>query len=171
MLLWCSINTKSFINHKSSYISQFINGKSRNIQKLWRHLSGIVIQHLKLLLLIVLVDFHLLDFQVVVVLLVFFLLFCFIFKWLNIGSIIINVISFVSVMTAQTSWYQRNDYIKIFCIIYQCAVNFCNAWSKCIIFERNFYLTLIILIVSNSWKICCPFCNNKCIPIINQNWF
>ena len=42
MLLWCSIHTKSFVHDKSSFISQFISGKSRNVLKLLRYLSGIV---------------------------------------------------------------------------------------------------------------------------------
>ena len=42
MLLWCSINTQSFVHDKSSSISQFINGKSRNLQKLIRYLIGVV---------------------------------------------------------------------------------------------------------------------------------
>ena len=42
MLLFCSINTQSFVHNKSSSISQFINGKLRDLQKLLRYLSGIV---------------------------------------------------------------------------------------------------------------------------------
>ena len=42
MLLFCSINTQSFVHDKSSSISQFINGNSRDFQKLLRYLSGIV---------------------------------------------------------------------------------------------------------------------------------
>ena len=42
MLLWCSDNTQSFVHGKSSFISEFISGKSRNPQKLLRYLSGIV---------------------------------------------------------------------------------------------------------------------------------
>ena len=34
--------TQSFVHDKSSSISQFINGNSRDLQKLLRHLSGIV---------------------------------------------------------------------------------------------------------------------------------
>ena len=41
MLLFCSINTESFVHDKSSSISQFINGKSRDLQTLLRYLSGI----------------------------------------------------------------------------------------------------------------------------------
>ena len=41
MLLRCFINTKSFVHDKSSFISHFINGKLRNLQKLLRYLSGI----------------------------------------------------------------------------------------------------------------------------------
>ena len=33
---------KSFVHDKSSFISQFISGKSRNLQKLLRYLIGIV---------------------------------------------------------------------------------------------------------------------------------
>ena len=41
MLLRCFINTKSIVHDKSSFISHFINGKLRNLQKLLRYLSGI----------------------------------------------------------------------------------------------------------------------------------
>ena len=42
MLLGCYINTQSFVHDKSSSISQFIHGKSRDLQKLLQYLSGIV---------------------------------------------------------------------------------------------------------------------------------
>ena len=42
MLLFCPIKTQSFVHYKSSSNSQFINIKSRNLQKLLRYLSGIV---------------------------------------------------------------------------------------------------------------------------------
>ena len=42
MLSWCSINTQFFVHDKSSSISQFISGKSRNLQRVLRYLSGIV---------------------------------------------------------------------------------------------------------------------------------
>ena len=42
ILLFCSINTQSFVHYKLSSISQFINGKSGDFQKLLRYLSGIV---------------------------------------------------------------------------------------------------------------------------------
>ena len=42
MLLFCSINTQSFVHDKPSSFSQFINDKSRDLQKLLRYLSGIV---------------------------------------------------------------------------------------------------------------------------------
>ena len=42
MLLFSSINTQSFVRDKSSSISQFINSKSIDLQKLLRYLSGIV---------------------------------------------------------------------------------------------------------------------------------
>ena len=42
MLIWCSINTQLFAHAKSSSISHFINGKSRNLELLPRYLSGIV---------------------------------------------------------------------------------------------------------------------------------
>ena len=42
MWSWCCINTQFFVYDKSGSISRFINGKSRNLQKLPRHLSGIV---------------------------------------------------------------------------------------------------------------------------------
>ena len=42
ILLFCSINTQSFVHDKSSSNSQFINGKSTYLQKLLRYLSGIV---------------------------------------------------------------------------------------------------------------------------------
>ena len=41
-LLSYFINTQSFFHDKSSSISQFIDGKSRDLQKLLRYLSGIV---------------------------------------------------------------------------------------------------------------------------------
>ena len=47
MLSWCSINTKSFVHHRSSSISQFLSGKSRNLGILLRHLSGVVISTFK----------------------------------------------------------------------------------------------------------------------------
>ena len=47
MLLFCSINAQSFLDDKSSSISQFINGKSRDLEKLLRYLSGIVISTCK----------------------------------------------------------------------------------------------------------------------------
>ena len=47
MLLWCSINTQSFIHVKSSSIPQFISGKARILQKLLRYLSGIVTSTIK----------------------------------------------------------------------------------------------------------------------------
>ena len=43
MLLWFSINTQSFVHDKSTPISSFINGKSINLQKLLRYLSGVII--------------------------------------------------------------------------------------------------------------------------------
>ena len=48
MLLFCSINTQYFAHDKSSYISQFINSKSRDLQKLLRYLSGIVTSTFKI---------------------------------------------------------------------------------------------------------------------------
>ena len=42
MLLWYSDNIQSFVHDKSSSISQFINHRSRDLQKLLRDLSGIV---------------------------------------------------------------------------------------------------------------------------------
>ena len=42
MLFWCSIKTQSFVHNKSSSTSQFIKGKSRDLQKLLSYLSGIV---------------------------------------------------------------------------------------------------------------------------------
>ena len=42
MLSWCSINTQSFVHHKSSSISQFISGRLRNLQNVLRYLSGTV---------------------------------------------------------------------------------------------------------------------------------
>ena len=43
-VMWSSssINTQFFKNFKSCSVSQFIKGKSRNLQKLLRYLSGIV---------------------------------------------------------------------------------------------------------------------------------
>ena len=41
-MLFRSINTQSFVHDKSSPISQFTNGKSRDLQKLLRYLNGIV---------------------------------------------------------------------------------------------------------------------------------
>ena len=38
----CSINTQLFVHAKSSSISHFINGKSKNLQLWLRYLSGIV---------------------------------------------------------------------------------------------------------------------------------
>ena len=42
VVLICSINTQFFVHDKSSSMSQFSNGKSRNPPKLLRYLSGIV---------------------------------------------------------------------------------------------------------------------------------
>ena len=42
MLLWCSINTQSFVHDKSSSTLQLLKGKWRKLQKLLRYLSGIV---------------------------------------------------------------------------------------------------------------------------------
>ena len=42
MLLFCSINTQFSAHDKSSSISQFINGKSRDLQKLLGYLSRTV---------------------------------------------------------------------------------------------------------------------------------
>ena len=42
MLLFCFINTQSFAHDKSSFISQFFNSKSRDLQKLLRYLGRIV---------------------------------------------------------------------------------------------------------------------------------
>ena len=47
ILLWCLINTQCFVHEKSSSVSQFITGKSRNLQKLLRYLSGMVISTFK----------------------------------------------------------------------------------------------------------------------------
>ena len=47
MLLRCAINTQYFVHDKSSSISQFISGKSRNLRKLLRYLSGIVTSEFK----------------------------------------------------------------------------------------------------------------------------
>ena len=42
MLLWCSINTQSFVHNKSSSTLQLLKGKWRKLQNLLRYLSGIV---------------------------------------------------------------------------------------------------------------------------------
>ena len=42
MLLWCCINTQPFIHDNTSSILQFINGKSNDLTKLLRSLSGTV---------------------------------------------------------------------------------------------------------------------------------
>ena len=42
MLLFCSISTQTFFHDKLSSISQYINGKSKDLQKLLRYFSGIV---------------------------------------------------------------------------------------------------------------------------------
>ena len=47
MLLFCYINKQYFVHDKSSSISQFINGKLVDLQKLLRYLSGIVYSTLK----------------------------------------------------------------------------------------------------------------------------
>ena len=47
MLFWFSINAQSFVNDKASPTSQFSKGKSRDLQKLLRFLSGIVISKFK----------------------------------------------------------------------------------------------------------------------------
>ena len=47
MLSWCSINTQSFAHDRSSSISQFLSGKSRNLWKLLRHLSAVLISAFK----------------------------------------------------------------------------------------------------------------------------
>ena len=47
VMLWCCVNTQSFVHNKLSSISQFINGKSRDLEKLLRYFSGIVTSTLK----------------------------------------------------------------------------------------------------------------------------
>ena len=47
MSLLCSINTQSFVHDKSSSISHFISGKSRNLQKLLRYLNRILTSAIK----------------------------------------------------------------------------------------------------------------------------
>ena len=47
MLLWCSINTQYFVHDKSSYTLNFINCKTRDLQKLLKCLSGIVSMKIK----------------------------------------------------------------------------------------------------------------------------
>ena len=42
MLLLCSSNIQSFVHYKSSSTSQLLKGKSRDLQKLIRYLSGIM---------------------------------------------------------------------------------------------------------------------------------
>ena len=46
LISYC-INTQSFVNDKTSCISQFINGKSRDLQNLRKSLSGIVTSSFK----------------------------------------------------------------------------------------------------------------------------
>ena len=48
MLLFCSINAQSFVHEKLSSVLQFINWKSRDLQKLLRYLSGIVTSTFKI---------------------------------------------------------------------------------------------------------------------------
>ena len=48
MFLYYSINTQSFAHDKSSSVSQFISGKSRNLQKLLRYLGEIVTSTFKI---------------------------------------------------------------------------------------------------------------------------
>ena len=47
MLLLCSTNTQSFVHNKSSSTSQIIKGKSSDLQRLLRYLSGMVISMFK----------------------------------------------------------------------------------------------------------------------------
>ena len=47
MLSWCSIIMLSFFHDKSSSVSQFISGKSRNLQKLLKYLSWIAVSTFK----------------------------------------------------------------------------------------------------------------------------
>ena len=42
MLLFCSVNAQSFVHDKSSSISQFVNGKSKDLQKELRYMIEIV---------------------------------------------------------------------------------------------------------------------------------
>ena len=42
MLLLCSTNIQAFVHYKSSSTSQLLKGKSRDLQKLLRYLSGIM---------------------------------------------------------------------------------------------------------------------------------
>ena len=42
LIWWCSINTQSVLHDKWSCTLQFIKGKSRDLQKLLKYLSGIV---------------------------------------------------------------------------------------------------------------------------------
>ena len=48
MLLLCVTNAQSFFHDKSSSISQFINDKPRDLQKLISYMSGIVTSTFKI---------------------------------------------------------------------------------------------------------------------------
>ena len=151
-----------FVHDKSSSILQFINAKSKDLPKLLRQLSGIVTSTFKagtggcggwsaslsfpgpsglsgaFLTIFVLYSndlpskhshqhhqFHLYNNSAT-----------FLMSWTNFDYILTDY---------------RHDYIKIFCIFYQCTANFCNAWSKwSIILKRNIFLILIIFICSSS---------------------
>ena len=63
MSLRCSVNTQSFFSNRWSSTLQFIKGKSRGRRKLLRYLSGILTSMLRMVLVVVLVDVHLLDSQ------------------------------------------------------------------------------------------------------------
>ena len=101
---WCYI----FFPDKSSSTSQFIKGKSRDLQKLLRY---IWFQHLRMVQVIVLICLRFLNFQVVMVFLVFLLLFCFILKWFTIRSITINIniVDFVSIIVPQNFLMELNN--------------------------------------------------------------
>ena len=162
MLWWYSVNTQYFVLYKSSFTSQFVEGKLRNLQKLLRYLSGAVNWTFK---------YSTCDcggWSVPLVfpgcgcLLVFLLLFLCYSQMIYDLKCNDQLHRFHLYVISENSWchaifvtiFQQNihlhEYIKIFSMVYRGVVNFWDVWPKwCIIF-KHIFLYLIILFCSSS---------------------
>ena len=133
MFLGCCINTQSFARNKSSSISQFIKGKSRDLKKWLFCLSGIMTSTFKVGT--VLNSCDLLYFQTVEVAVVFFMLPLFYSQMIYAVKHCHDTINFISIIIPQiycqhrsiTAVFEqiirRHGYIKIFSIVHQFVVN------------------------------------------------